>query len=121
MRNSLWLITGVTIYIAVLFICFFPSNSDFGSVFFSGMIIAAIIVVSATIGYSTIYLLEKKDIYTTFIAILLSCMPIIALGVVFDLTLTTQGYAFVMLFPFLLIASGFGGVLAHKKRIKQHA
>jgi len=124
MKNSVWLIIGITIYVAILFICFFPffpSHNSFGSILLSGIAIAATIVLAVTIGYLMIYILEKKDIYNTFVAILLPCMPIIALGLVFEMTLTTLGYAFLMLFPFWLIASSFGGVLAHKRRIKRHA
>jgi hypothetical protein len=121
MKNSLWLIIGIIVYTAAVVICFFPTNSSFGGVLFAGIIIAAVISLAIAIGYSMIYFLEKKDIYNMFAAILMPLMPVLALWLIISLVPTTLGYAELMLFPFLVIASSFGGVLAHKKRLKQQA
>jgi len=109
----------IGIFVVMIAICHFLFFETFGEAVLQVTIIEPIMILAFFIGYFMIYLLEKKDTYNMLTAILMPLMPIITLWLAISLTTTLLGYWLIALIPFLLIASSFGGVWAHKKRIKQ--
>jgi hypothetical protein len=119
MKNLRWLVIGIIFYTAAVLI--WPPSNLSGALF-SEIIIVSAIIFTITIGYFMIYMLEKKEIYNAFAAVLMSSMPVIALSLIVLFILPAGwGYFFEALFPFLLLGSSLGGIWAHKKRLKQHA
>jgi|GEM_PF-6686688 len=121
MKNRKWIIVTIVIIVVAVWLCSFL----FKYAYWEALVIVtsnlSAIFLAAAIGYILISFLEKKETHNKFTAILMSCMPVFALWLLVACFVPMLGFVLIGLFPFLLIAAGTGGILAHKKRLKQHA
>jgi len=121
MKSTKWIIITSTVIAVVVWLCHFLFAYRYGEALIIVTSNGLALAVSATIGYTMISFLEKKETYNMFTAILMPCMPVFALCLLVACFVSILGFVLIALSPFLLIASSVGGVLGHKKRLRQHA
>jgi hypothetical protein len=71
------------------------------------------------IGYKLIFMLESTRIYNRGIAIFMPWLPVFLLILIIVVCITQFIYISIAVAPPMLIASSYGGVLAHDKRISE--